>query len=237
MPLPHRQEVVHVRERGLHAARQRLVARRSQQRVQPDQMMAAAGRRATSARAAPDRRDPSPSDTSSTTGPWRSAASPPAVVGAQRLADAGSAAPVRTARPTPVTASSILAADRYRVTRVSRVENRNASTSRGGATSACTNCSSILEYRSMEPLTSAMTTSGRVFSLRVRLGRTSGSPPCFMFRPHERPQVERARRPRGHRRVRRRPRPVQLAQQRRASAISSGVNRAKSLVRNASRGL
>ena len=38
----HRQEIVDVRQRGLHAARQRLIGLRAQQWIQPDQPVAAA---------------------------------------------------------------------------------------------------------------------------------------------------------------------------------------------------
>ena len=66
-----------------------------------------------------------------------------------------------TARETWVTASSILRWLSWRVIRVSLVAKRNASTCPNSPATLCMKCSSMRVYRSMEPLTSQISTRDR----------------------------------------------------------------------------
>ena len=93
-------------------------------------------------------------------------------------------------------------------------------------------CRSIRVYRSIEPLTSQTTTSLRGFSLRRRVSRCMSSPPYRALCRSVRRTSSPGPRPASLRRVRRRPGShCNEAMSCLACSISSGVNSAKSRVR------
>ena len=157
-----REQPVDVRHRGLHAARQRLVARVGGERVEPHDAVGGAAQprhllaellgvaavpavgQQDDERAAPD------------------AAAVLAVERRQRVADPRAARPVRRPPRRRARARGRGRGRRARgVTRVSRVPNANASTRARAATQACTYWSSIRAYGAIEPETSSTSTSRR----------------------------------------------------------------------------
>ena len=135
-----------------------------------------------------------------------------------------------TDRDTAANASSGRRAPSCLVILVSWVENRNASTRRCRDVSAWAKCSSMREYRSIEPLTSHSNTRGRGRTRRFRVGSVSMSPPLRRLSAIARRRSTRAPRPRIHRRVRRIPGfHTRRDSASRASTISSGVSAPKSL--------
>ena len=142
-------------------------------------------------RARPARRDPTRRTPAARPGARvQRAAAPAAVKLLQRLADARAPRPVGHRPRHRVHRVADCGMRSWRVMRVSRVENRKASTRRWRRVMACAKWSEQRRVRSIDPLTSQSSTIGRGRTRRTRRGSAHHVAAGPHARPQRPPQVE-----------------------------------------------